>query len=82
MHRNRKDKARNPEKGQEKVDAKEFCIMSFGFNDLDIIILSSGYDFNKCNAGNMFQKALHSYHKKEVIKNKYSFFFIEAIDFH
>lgn len=44
----RVSKMRNPEKGQEKFDSKEFCIMSFGFNDLDKIIMSSGCNFSKC----------------------------------
>lgn len=43
------------EEGQEKVDSKEFGIVSFGYNDLDITIMSSGYNFSKYNVGKLFQ---------------------------
>lgn len=43
------------EEGQEKVDSKEFGIVSFRYNDLDITIMSSGHNFSKYNVGKLFQ---------------------------
>lgn len=51
-------KARDMERGQEKVDSKQLGIVSFGYTDLDIINMSLGYNFNIVLV-TCFQMTLH-----------------------